>query len=73
MIRPKEDILRLPLQERLDLAAQATWEKVLEEHRRAGIPLAILRDGKVVEVPAEELLRNGEESTHGDNEPKDGQ
>lgn len=30
--------------------------KVIEEHRRRGIPLAIWRDGRAVSVPASEVL-----------------
>ncbi len=64
MTKPTEEILRLSLQERIDLAMKATFRRVVEEHRRAGIPLTILRDGKVVEVPADEFL-NGDVKLNG--------
>lgn len=38
------------------MAMKAAVKKVIEEHARAGRPLILWRGGKVVEVPAEELL-----------------
>jgi hypothetical protein len=72
MIQPKDEILTLPLQERVDLAIRETYRKVLEERRRAGVPLAILRDGQVVEVPAEELLAQEAEIPNVPNESSNG-
>jgi hypothetical protein len=72
MIQPKDEILTLPLQERVDLAIRETYRKVLEERRRAGVPLAILRDGQVVEVPAEELLAQEAEIPNVHNESSNG-
>jgi hypothetical protein len=37
------------------MALKAAVEKVMEEHAREGMPIYIWRDGRVVEVPAEEL------------------
>jgi hypothetical protein len=55
MMKPPENVLELPLQERAALAMKAALEKVIEEHAREGLPLYTLRNGKVVAVPAEEL------------------
>lgn len=31
--------------------------RVMEENRRLGIPVAVIRDGRAVSIPAEEALR----------------
>jgi hypothetical protein len=35
---------------------EAVWD-VIQEHKRLGIPLVLWRDGKVVNVPAEQAER----------------
>ena len=50
------EIMALPIQERAALAMQAAFKKAVEEHVREGLPMYVWRDGKVVAVPAEELL-----------------
>jgi hypothetical protein len=57
MIKPPPDVFELPLLERAAMAMKAAMEELVEEHAREGLPLYIWRDGKVVAVPAEELLR----------------
>ena len=42
----------LPLAERGEIAFRAAVAKVVNQHRQAGVPLAIWRNGKVVLVPA---------------------
>jgi hypothetical protein len=49
------NILELPLAQRAEMALKAAVEKVVEEHVRDGRPLYTWRDGKVVEVSAQEL------------------
>jgi hypothetical protein len=48
------------------MALKAAVEKVIEHHAREGLPVYVLRDGKVVEISAEELRtrhpRKSEES-----------
>jgi len=53
--KPPANILELPLGERAEMALKAAFEKVIESHIRDGRPVSIWRDGKVVEVPAQEL------------------
>ena len=55
MKKPPANILELPLEERAEIAFRAAVEKVMEEHARNGLPIYVLRDGKIVEVPPEEL------------------
>jgi hypothetical protein len=55
MKKPPANVLELPSQERALMALEAAVEKVWEEHARDGLPIYVLRDGKIVEVPPEEL------------------
>ena len=55
MRKPPSNVLELPLEVRAEMALQAAVEKLIEEHAREGRPIYIWRDGKVVEVPPEEL------------------
>ncbi len=57
MTKPPQNVLELPLPERGLLALRAAVEKVIEEHAREGLPLYLWRDGKVVAIPAKELLK----------------
>jgi hypothetical protein len=58
MISPlPQSVLDLPLAERGLMALKAAVKNVIEEHARAGLPVYIWRDGKVVAVPAEELRK----------------
>jgi hypothetical protein len=62
-----KNLLDLPLHERARLAGEAAIEDVIETHRRAGLPIAILRDGKVVEISPEELRAFRAAKQHGRN------
>ena len=53
--KPAASILELPLAERAEMALKAAVEKVIESHIRDGRPISIWRDGKVVEVSAQEM------------------
>ena len=55
MKKPPANVLELPLPERALMALEAAVEKVMEEHAREGLPIYVLRDGKVVKVAPEEL------------------
>lgn len=55
LTKPPANILELPLAQRAEMALRAAVENVVEEHVRDGRPLYIWRDGKVVEVSAQEL------------------
>jgi len=37
------------------MALKAAVEKVMEEHARNGLPIYVWRDGKIVDISAEEL------------------
>ncbi|MGH9685497.1 MAG: hypothetical protein ACRD5K_00195 [Candidatus Acidiferrales bacterium] len=55
MTKPPANVLELPLEERAEIALKAAVEKVIVEHARQGLPIYIWRDGRIVEVPPEEL------------------
>ena len=55
MKKPPTNVLALPLIERAEMAIKAAVEKAMEEHAREGFPVCIWRDGRVVEISAEEL------------------
>ena len=44
----------------IDQALRRAARKAREDHRRAGLPLAVWRDGKTVWVPVEELEDPGQ-------------
>ncbi len=48
------NILRLPMEKRVQMALREAVNGVIDEHARLGLPLYIGRNGKVVELsPAE--------------------
>jgi len=57
MTKPRANVLDLPLEERAEMALKAAVEKVLAEHARQGLPIYVWRDGRVVEIPPDELQR----------------
>ncbi len=55
MIKEPPNVLELPMPERGLMALKAAVKKAIEEHTREGLPIYIWRDGRVVEVPPDEL------------------
>lgn len=53
---PKE-ILELPLDVRAEMALMDAYETAMEEHIRWNLPMHFWKDGKVIEVPVEELRK----------------
>ena len=51
------NILRLPLEKRAEMAFKEAVDEVIDEHVRLKLPLHIWRDGKVVELSPDEVLR----------------
>jgi hypothetical protein len=58
------DISGLSLTQRAEMALKEAVEEVMEDHIRTGRPIHIWRDGKVVEVSAEELRAERESTPH---------
>ena len=50
------ELRKLPIHEQGRLAGEMAIDDVIERHRRGGQPIAILRDGKAVEVSVEEYI-----------------
>lgn len=55
MTEPPANVLKLPLEERAEIALKVAVEKLIVEHAYRGLPIYIWRDGRIVEVPPEEL------------------
>ena len=55
MSKPSKQVLRLPLEKRAEIAFRAAVAKAIDEHARLGLPIYIGRDGKVVELSADEV------------------
>ena len=55
MSKVPPNVLELPIAERGLMALKGAVEKVIEEHARQGLPIYLWRDGRVVEVPSDEL------------------
>jgi hypothetical protein len=49
------NILELPLEERAEIALRVAVKNVIAERARAGLPIYVWRDGKVLEISPEEL------------------
>jgi hypothetical protein len=55
MRKVPEKLLQLPIYVREEMAMKQALAKVLADHKRRGVPLAVSRNGKVVWMTAEEL------------------
>ena len=55
MTKPPANVLDLPLEVRAEMALKAAVEKVIVEHAQKGLPIYVWRDGKILEVPPDEL------------------
>jgi hypothetical protein len=55
MIKEPPNVLELPMPKRGLIALKVAVKKAIEEHAREGLPIYVWRDGKVVEIPPDEL------------------
>jgi antitoxin (DNA-binding transcriptional repressor) of toxin-antitoxin stability system len=55
--KPSKEALQLPIGERAEIAFKVAVAKAIDENARLGIPNHIWRDGRVVELPPEEVLK----------------
>ena len=58
--RSRGNVLDLSLETRAQMAFEAAFEKVLDQYASQGLLLSVWRDGKVVEVSAEELRKSSD-------------
>jgi hypothetical protein len=61
MKKPSKAVLRLPLHKRAEIAFKIAVAKAIDEHARLGLPIYVWRDGRVIELPPDEV-RNISES-----------
>ena len=54
MSKPPKSVLRLPLEKRAEIAIKAAVAKAVDEQMRLGLPVYIWRDGRVVDLSAEQ-------------------
>jgi len=57
-LKPNPETLKLPLEVRAEMALRAALDEVIEEHARNGWPIYVWEDGKVVAIPAEQLMKD---------------
>jgi len=55
MTKPSSSVVELPIAERGLMALKVAVKKAIEQHAREGLPIYTWRDGKVVEIPPDEL------------------
>ena len=55
-MKKKEPKKKVPLAVQAEKALQRAVAEVVEDHKRTGDPVVIWRDGKVVKVPADQLV-----------------
>jgi hypothetical protein len=55
MIKEPPNVVELPMPERGLMALKAAVKKAIVEHAREGLPIYIWLEGRVVEVPPDEL------------------
>ena len=54
-MRKLKKISRVPLAIRAEEALKRAVAEAIAEHKRAGHPIAVWRDGKVVRIPADQI------------------
>jgi len=62
--KPSKAVLRLPLHKRAEIAFKIAVAKAIDEHARLGVPVYVWRDGRVVELPPDEV-RKPHGNSHG--------
>jgi hypothetical protein len=62
MSKPSKAVLRLSLSKRAEIAFKIAVAKAIDEHARLGLPVYVWRDGRVVELPPEEVRALSESS-----------
>ena len=55
MIKEPPKVVELPMSERGLMALKVAVKKAIQQHAREGLPIYTWRDGKVVEIPPDEL------------------
>jgi hypothetical protein len=56
MSKPSQDVLRLPIEKRAEIAIKVAVAKAIDEHTRLGLPIYIWRNNRVVKLPSHQTL-----------------
>lgn len=55
-MKGKKKLLKIPLAIRAEEALKEAVAEAIADHKRTGDPIAIWKDGKVVRVPADQIV-----------------
>jgi len=64
MNKPSQDVMRLPIEKRAELAFKAAVAKAIDEHARMGLPIYIWRNKKVVKLSPRAVLGRSKSRRH---------
>lgn len=56
MSKPSKDVMRLPIEQRAEIAFKAAVAKAINEHARLGLPVYIWRNKRVVRLSPTAVL-----------------
>jgi hypothetical protein len=56
MNKPSQDVMRLPIEQRAEIAFKAAVARAIDEHARLGVPIYIWRNKKVVKLSPRAVL-----------------
>ena len=61
MCKPSQDVLKVPLEKRAEIAFKVAVAKAIDEHTRLGFPIYVWRDGRVVELSPEDARNQAQD------------
>ncbi len=64
MNKPSQDVMRLPIEERAEVAFKAAVAKAIREHALLGLPIYISRNQRVVKVSPRAVLGLSKSKRH---------
>ena len=64
MNKPSQDVMRLPIEKRAELAFKAAVAKAIDEHARLGLPIYIWHKKKVVKLSPRAVLGPSKSKRH---------
>lgn len=56
MNKPSQDVMRLPIEKRAEMAFKEAVARAIDEHARLGLPIYIWRNKKVVKLSPRAVL-----------------
>ncbi len=56
MNKPSQDVMRLPIEQRAEIAFKAAVARAIDEHARLGVPIYVWRNKKVVKLSPRAVL-----------------